>query len=206
MQSLDALIRDFQKSRAAMDALMKQTPNIIGVESIRIVKANFFIQAYDSGNGITPWPKRKKATNKSYTANRGKGGTSNYKGSTYNASNPLLRQTNTLFNSIRFIISGGNVFIGVDLAMAPYAKVHNEGGTINQKERTAVLHFGSNKKFSSVKNANYAQKNTIGEHSFKMPRRQYMPLPNQPGNPKIINAVKKKLDYETKKAMQTFAK
>jgi hypothetical protein len=206
MQSLDALIRDFQKSRAAMDALMKKTPDIIGVESVKIVKQNFLLSGYDSGNGVTPWPKRKNATNKAYTANRGKGGNSNYKGSVYSASKPLLRQSLALFNSIKFIVSSGYVFIGVDLGIVPYAQVHNEGGTIHQKERTAVLHFDKNKKFSTAKKANYAQKNTIAEHSWSMPKRQYLPTKSQGANPKMINAIKRKLDFETKKAMKAFSK
>lgn len=206
MESLDRLIADFRKSRAAMDVLMKQTPTIIGVESVKIVKQNFLLSGYDSGNGVTPWPKRKSATNKAYTANRGKGGNSNFKGSVYSASKPLLRQTLALFNSIKFIVSSGYVFIGVDLGIVPYAQVHNEGGTIHQKERTSVLHFDKNKKFSTVKKANYAQKNTIGEHLWSMPKRQYLPTPSQGANPKMIKAITKKMDYETKKAMQAFAK
>lgn len=182
MQDLSKLLSDFKKSRAAMDVLMKQTPDIIGIESVKIVKANFLIEAYDSGNGITPWPKRKDATNKSY--DRGKsvnqktgklskyrtGKNSTYKGSVYSSTKPLLRQTLALFNSIRYKASSGYVFIGVDLSIVPYAKAHNQG-----------LHHE--------------------------PIRKFMPYPNERnGNPKIMAAVRKKIDYETKKAMRTFSK
>lgn len=182
MQDISALIRNFQKSRAAMDALMKKTPDIIGVESVKIVKQNFIISAYDSGNGITPWPKRKDATNKAYDRGRqvnpktGKlskyrtGKNSTYKGSVYSSSKPLLRQTLALFNSITYRASSNLVFIGMNLNLVPYAAAHNQG--LNHE-----------------------------------PRRQYMPTPqDRSGNPKIMIAVKKKIDYETNKAMKAFAK
>lgn len=182
MQSLDALLRDFQKSRATMDTLMKKTPDIIGVESVKIVKTNFLLEGYDSGNGVTSWPKRKEATNKSYdrgktvNAKTGKlsryrtGKNSTYKGSVYSSSKPLLRQTLALFNSITYRASSNLVFVGVNLNIVPYARAHNE----------ALNH---------------------------QPLRQFMPRPqDKNGNPKIMAAVRKKIDYETNHAMKQFAK
>ena len=69
-----------------------------------------------------------------------------------------------------------------------YAQIHNEGGTINKKESTKVLHFrsvemdynkktkthGQGTKFSSAKRAHYSQKVSIGAHEIVIPKRQFM--------------------------------
>lgn len=205
MESLEKLLRDFKSSKEQMDALMQKVPRIIGVESVRIVRENFILQGYDSGAGVKKWDKRKPATNKEYDTNRGKGGTSNFKGSVYSSSKPILDQSGNLKNSIRYVASAGMVFVGVNMDIVPYAKIHNEGGSISMPERTAINHFGENKKFSTVSKASYASKNKVAAHTITMPKRQYMPLPGQQGNPKIIRVVGKKIEFEIKKAMKSFA-
>ena len=60
----------------------------------------------------------------------------------------------------------------------PYANVHNEGLTINKKERQHTLNFNIRKdgrsRFSKAKKANFQQDVTIGAHSIKMPKRQFV--------------------------------
>lgn len=181
MESLDRLIADFQKSRAAMDVLMKKTTTIIGVESVKASKANFLIAGYDSGTGVTPWAKRKDATNKAY--DRGKqvnprtgklskyrtGKNSTYKGSVYSSTKPLLRQTLALFNSITYRASSKYVFVGVNLNIVPYAEAINQG---------------------------------LGHQ----PKRQFLPTQSEGANVKMINAIKRKMDFETQQAMKKFKK
>lgn len=180
MKNLQDLLYDFQKAKGDVEQFIKKDlPRIVGVESVRIVRENFYNQSYDSGNGITKWPERKESTNKNYdrgrTANAktGKlskyrtGKNSTYKGSVYSSSKPLLRQTLALYNSIAFQIRGTSIFIGTNLSIVPYARAHNEG--LNHE-----------------------------------PQRQYMPTKNQGGNPKIMNVVGKRIKYETDKAFKTF--
>lgn len=179
MNSLEQLLSDFRQARRDHDQMMKNAPRIIGVESVRIVKANFLIQGYDSGHGVEPWQARKAATNKAYDKGRtinaktGKlskyrtGKNANFKGSVFSSSKPLLRQTLNLYNSIQYTISGGYVFIGVNLSLVPYAKAHNLG--LNHE-----------------------------------PKRQFMPDTNQGINKKMIDAVNRKLKFETDNIMKRF--
>lgn len=155
-------------------------PRIIGAVSVQIVRANFKISGYDSGNGITKWPPRAEATNKNYergktvnssgTVSRYRSGKNSvYKGSVYSASKPLLLQTQNLFNSIAYRVAGKRVFIGTNLSIVPYAKAMNIGGR-------------------------------------GIPARQYMPTPNQGANVKMLTAIRSKIDFETQKALKAFAK
>ncbi len=184
MKDLTTLANDIAQARKGMQTLNENLPRIMGVESVKIVKYNFDIEGYDSGNGITQWAKRKAATNAAYDrgrskitrgANTGKlskyrsGKNSTFKGSVYSSAKPLLRQTLTLFNGIHYRVSGRRVFIGVDLGLVPYARAHNEG--LNHE-----------------------------------PRRQYMPYGSQRANPKILGVIKKRIDYEQGKVMRVFKK
>lgn len=153
MNSLTQLLSDFKQARRDHDQMMKNAPRIIGVESVRLIHENFKISAYDSGHGVEAWPARKPATNKEYDRGHsvnsktgklskyrtGKNGT--YKGSVFSSSKPLLRQTLSLYNSIQYTISGGYVFIGVNLSLVPYARAHNEG-----------LHHEPKRKFMPTRN------------------------------------------------------
>jgi hypothetical protein len=182
MQSLEALLRDFQKTRANVDSFIKNdVTRIIGVESVRLVKTNFINESYNDGLSITSWPKRKASTNAAYDAGKtrnaktGKlskyrtGKNSTYKGSVYSSSKPLLRQTLALYNSITYRVFGSSVFIGTNLNIVPYAAAHNQG---------------------------------LGHE----PRRQYMPYGNQQGNPLIMRQVTKKVEFEIYRRMNTFKK
>lgn len=133
MQSLQALISDFQRMRGDVTTFIdRDLPRIIGIESVKIVKENFINESYNDGVSVTKWPPRKESTNASY--DRGKNGgkyrsgkNSTFKGSVYSGSKPLLRQTLALFNSIKYSVSGGYVFIGTNLDVVPYAAAHNQG-------------------------------------------------------------------------------
>lgn len=60
----------------------------------------------------------------------------------------------------------------------PYAKVHNEGLTINKKASNRTINFkvgrDGKSRFSTAKKANFQQDITIGAHSIKMPKRQFI--------------------------------
>lgn len=101
----------------------------------------------------------------------------NVKGSVFNSASPILSQTHALKRAIKAYPEGkSTVLIGVDLGLVPYAKIHNEGG----------------------------QGKAFGKYAFKMPQRQYMPLPDQGPNPKIYKAVHKKIIYERDRILKKF--
>lgn len=177
MKDLTTLANDIAQARKGMQTLNENLPRIMGVESVKIVKYNFYIEGYDSGNGIQQWARRKVSTNLAYGGNfthglhriQNKKRAKQYRGSVFNAGKPLLRQTLTLFNSIHYRVSGRRVFIGVDLGLVPYAQAHNEG--LNHE-----------------------------------PKRQYMPYGSQKANTKILAVMKKRIDYEQAKVMRVFKK
>lgn len=100
------------------------------------------------------------------------------KGSVFNSKNKLLQQTGNLRASIRKLKQGRNVFVGVNLLKVPYAKIHNEGG----------------------------QGLMYDKISFKMPKRQYMPMPHERPNPVILLRAKRKIEFEHARIMSKFRK
>ena len=180
MKSLRELVNDWNGTTKRVNNLItKDLPRIIGNEAVRAVKQNFKLQGYDSGMGVTEWPKRDPKTDKAYdrgktTNKRGKQSKYRrnpgvYKGSVFSSQNPILEQTRTLYNGIKYVINGKSVIIGVDLGLIPYAKIQNEGGR-------------------------------------GIPERQYQPKPEEPPNEKILKAIQKKYEFEREKAMKGFKK
>lgn len=196
MQDLNVLLRDFQKARQNVDALLKKTPDIIGVESVKAVRDNFRVQGYDEGKGVTKWQPRKESTNKSY--DRGKtinprtgklskyrtGKNSVFKGSVYSSSNPILIQTHTLMNSIQYKKAGNVVWVGVS---GNFTGINPQRGTSTS---TPISTYGQ----------------AINEGLGHQPKRKFMPTKNEGPNQKILKNVKKKIDHETNKAMKQFSK
>lgn len=128
MRSLQVLLVDWRGARTDMERLVRNMPRVIGVEAVRVVKQNFNLHGYDSGNGFEKWEDRKDATNRAYAANRKKGRQGIYKGSVYSPIKPLLKQTLNLYNNIKYQTRGmSSVIIGVDRGLVPYAEAHNEG-------------------------------------------------------------------------------
>lgn len=179
MNDLSKLLSDFRQAREEHSRMMKDTPRIIGIECLKIIRNNFRIGGYDTGNGVEKWEARKPATNKAYDRGRTKdpktgklskyrtGKNSTYKGSVFSSGKPILIQTRNLYNAIQYKIAGGYVFIGVDLALVPYAKAHNLG-----------LHHE--------------------------PKRQFMPTNSEGANPKMIKAINNKLKIRTDGIMKKF--
>lgn len=175
VKPIGQLIKDWRKSKAEMDKVIKNLPRIMGNEAVAVVRDNFDKEAYDTGTGRAKWPKRKESTNKAY--DRRANGT---KGSTVNSKNKLLQQTinSGLRDSVKYVVSGDTVQVGVDNNIIPYAQIHNEG----------------------------LQGRAFGKHSFKMPKRQYMPTSSEGPNKKILDRIAKKMRYEFDKAMAIFKK
>lgn len=206
-----------REAKARMDKTIKtDLPRIIGTTCVKVVQDNFRLQGYDSGNGVTKWAPRKNSTNKKYNSRSG------VKGSTASSKNKILVQTGNLRESVKYVANGQTVRVGIDLGVIPYAQVHNEGGVITAKERDVVLHFrgiSQNVKtlklrgvFASLKakrrrdQPTYAQKRRVYAHSWRMPKRQFMPTEQQGPNPKMVKAIQGKLKSEIDADMRVFKK
>lgn len=196
MKSLQDALQDIRKTREEMDRFNQRLPDIIGIEALNAIDQNFENESYNSGAGITRWPKRKAATNKAY--DRRSGG---LKGSVFNSGNKILQQTGNLRAAVRKIRKGQNVFIGVNLLKIPYAHIHNEGGTISMKGGRVLL-WGS-KGFTSKWGG--AKRGKVSKaHTITMPQRQYMPTPGQGPNPMILKKAKAKIEFEQNRIMNKF--
>lgn len=179
MKSLRDLLNDWNGTTARINKVIESMPRIIGNEAKRVVRRNFTLQGYDTGQGVVGWQSRNPKTDKAY--DRGKTinkfekqskyrkNPGTYKGSVFSSQNPILMQSRTLYNGIKYAVIGRDVIIGVDIGLIPYAKMMNEGGR-------------------------------------GIPGRQYMPTPEEPPNPRILKAIQKKYEFERNKAMRGFEK
>ncbi len=193
MKNLTDLIHDIRAKSAGMKKLEQDMPRIIGVESVKILRQNFLLQGYDSGSGVKAWKKRSPSTDIAYMYNRTAAYRTPklhkisryknpYKGSVVNASRQILTQTGNLRDSLTYQVSGKRVTIGV------YPRIVTIGGKSHDALAYAkILNEGGSGKW--------------GKHSTKIPKRQFMPRPNDPPNQKIINVAKKKYYYELDKFM-----
>lgn len=196
MRDLSDLLSDWRKARQAYEKHLDNAPRIIGSEALKVIDKNFDNESYDTGTGKEKWKPRADSTNRSYDL-RG-----NYKGSVYNSKSKILQQTLNLRDGITRKIQQKSVFIGVNLLKVPYAKIHNEGGTIqiNQHTRKVV-----NNRFARGTPTKKTSR-TIGAHTIRMPKRQYMPKPGDPPNPAIMKAAFNKLQNERNQIMKNFTK
>lgn len=169
MKSIAQLIADMKAAKEAMRKLQENIPRIIGNESVRAIKANFRLQGYDSGTGVATWKQRSPATNTRYDKRSG------VKGSVYQSSNPILKQTGVLYNAIQYKVQGKLVFVGVDLGVVPYAKKMNDGGP-----------------------------GKWGKNATNTPARKYMPGTGEQPNVKMLKNILKKVKSERDRALNQF--
>lgn len=81
----------------------------------------------------------------------------------------------------------------------PYAKIHNEGGTINMPPRKQVIHFNKKGRFSkNNRKASYAQKTSVRAYTIKIPQRQFAPTQSNE-SPVLNNAITRKINQRIKK-------
>lgn len=103
---------------------------------------------------------------------------STYKGSVYSSLNPILRQTGSLFRSIKYWVSGDGKTV----------KVGSDDTDVGPGNRII--------KYATAMNDGVPSKN--------IPARQFIPM-DRP-NKKMIDAFLKKFDYERRKVMKNFLK
>ncbi|SFV32297.1 phage virion morphogenesis protein [Thermoflavifilum thermophilum] len=157
--------------------LIRQLPPIIGNEAVNFFKTNFRLQGWQ-GQTFEPWPKRKRETKRSL----GK---------------PILIQTGALERSIQVKqVSQNAVVVGTSSAI-PYARIHNEGGTIVQAPRSET--FIRNRYKRGVKKGKFQPGKipgrgfTYGQRIIHIPRRQFM------GDSPVLRAeIQKRIIQEVK--------
>lgn len=144
---------------------LKKAMNTTIPREVKNIGITFFKQRFRSqgwlDTGFHPWAKRKKVDKRRPGRN-------------------ILMDRGKLRNSIRGKVKNGDIVFGSD---APYAKIHNEGGTITIPPRTQILTFkrfkGGKKKGKTQfarnnQNASFSQKVQNKGGTIKMPKRQFM--------------------------------
>ena len=188
MADLLDLLGDLEHQELALRKLENDFPMIIGVECTKQIRNNFKIQGYYvSGQ----WQHRAASTNFLYDYNRtsayrtpvlGKVSKHRnpYKGSVVSSRRPILTQTGNLRDSITYKVQGTGVEIGV------FSRTVNIDGKLHEA-------------LSYCKLLNEGGSMQAWNHSAKMPRRQFMPFPNDNPSPQMLAAIEKKYIYEQDK-------
>lgn len=96
----------------------------------------------------------------------------------------LMMRSNNLFRTLKIVsVTSNRATLSAGSSRVPYARVHNEGGTIHREARTAIV---THKKFTKGKfrgktlfarnneKASFSQKASVSAYSVTMPKRQFM--------------------------------
>ena len=110
MKDFSNLPDDLQAIARESDTLRRMMPRIIGVEGVKFVQGNFDNEGF-RGAALQVWDKRKHETSRS-------------------SGKKVLSDRRHLRDGVRYEAHGLEVTIGVDGEKLPYAKLHNEGGTM----------------------------------------------------------------------------
>lgn len=148
-------------------------PTEAGNTALRFINGNFMAQGWQ-GNGFKPWKANQRG--KRILVNKGHLRSANYY--TTSPGTAIIRNT------------------------MPYAKIHNEGGTIQMKPRDQVIHFNKKGKFARAKKASYAQKARRGAYSITIPQRQFAPTQSSQ-SPVMNNAIRRKIIQEYSRIFKT---
>lgn len=155
----------FDQMLKKMDALKRDLPPVIGNMGLRFFVGNFQKEGW-TGETFTHWQPRKdkKNTRKLLVGKSGGTKAASHIHLRSAVNNSLVR---AVWNEILFDVKG-----------VPYARIHNEGGTIHKYAQSGKLNFKITKsgksRFAKLKNANFQQNVTFGEHDIKMPKRKYI--------------------------------
>jgi phage gpG-like protein len=143
------------------DNMKRTLPKKVGNMSTRFFTQSFAKEGF-TDQSFTKWPDRKKkeATQRNLLVKSGR---------LRRAVSDSLKTTD--WNNISFIVP------------LRYAAIHNHGGTVDKRSRTAILHFkykgkdrdpGEEIRFSKRRGAHFGRKVQIGAHSVNIPQRQFM--------------------------------
>lgn len=150
-----------KKVQLAVEAAKHRILPKMGTIAVNFVHENFEKEGFQ-GEVFEPWTERKKETKKTL----GK---------------PVLTFSAFLRNNTRFYTLGDAVVVHNN---APYAQIHNEGGTIHHGERTQIMNFargrGGGLKLGKIQTLKQRErivaqnKATIGAHATEMSQRQFL--------------------------------
>lgn len=163
----------FEKIYKELKKVYQNIPNKIAVVAQQHFEESFEKRGYNE----TPFEKWKQRKNPNNKKNKGRA---------------ILVQSGRLSKSIRIIsVSSTNIKIGTDV---PYAKIHNEGGQIEQGAKSDNFIRTRNKK-GKYKGTRQRQKGEVGK-SYKartivIPKRQFLGENNKDLQKKIDDIFEK---------------
>ena len=134
--------------------MMQRAPRAIGALAVEHYKENF-VKGGFVNNGLNPWPKRKgdKDPGRATLVKRAR-----------------LKNGNRIFRANQKEVVIGN--------SVPYAKIHNEGGTITQSARSELFVRNRRKKGAGkgrFKRGTQAGRGfSYGDRKIRIPKRQFM--------------------------------
>lgn len=168
----------FARQLMAFKAYKERYPRIVGNMAVNFFKDSFRRQGFIKDTSLERWDPRK--------VNPKKGGKRN-----------ILVKSGALRRSVRIIRSGpGYVVVGSDL---PYAKIHNEGGTIRGTFRVRQYNRKSFTRTWKGKRQK-VKASTVSNHTRKVnteiPQRQFIGL-----SPFLIRRIGMNTEYDLRKIM-----
>lgn len=145
---------ELRKKATALKQVLNNAPRVVGSMAVTHFKGNFRKQGFDG----VKWPKR--STNRAKDAGRA-----------------IMIKKGRLMNSIRVASANTNeIVIGTNV---PYAKIHNEGGTISQPARSET--FTRNRISKGARKGLFKKGTKAGGRGFtykarniKMPQRKFI--------------------------------
>lgn len=164
-----ALADDLSRAQQQLtEYLTDELPEFLRSNGEEIIMQSFRKEQYQGRADAQPWPKRKYQTKGLQRA--------------------LLLLTGALRRSINSNRIGPRIYFSAD---TPYAKIHNEGGTITMPARSEVFtrprHADTAKgkgkpkkgQFRRMREFQSGQGQTYKETVIEIPQRQYMPMPGE---------------------------
>lgn len=186
-KNINHFSKDLKAVHKDLKKLLQTAPRKVARMAQRHFEESFELQKYNE-EGATAWEKRK------------------YDNETSEGRNVLIgKQTAVLSKSIRVLsVSKDKIVIGTSL---PYAKIHNEGGTISQNvEITDKMRKFFWAKYYKTKSSKYKAfaltKKTRFERQINIPQRQFLPINNKANKKlflKINDFFKKNIDSAFRK-------
>lgn len=167
MADIKKLKKDLEQKLKKVRKLQKQIPTYVAGAAEKMKDANFSAEGFvESGVANPKWAKRKKETRKT----EGK---------------RILHNTGYMQQNVKAKALSDRVKVGIDTTKVPYAKAHNEGGTLSQYVRAHTrIHQRTGKRYQV---RSFFRK-------IRMPKRKFLGY-----TPDIDKIAKKDIDHQVKK-------
>lgn len=129
--------------------LLRTAGTVIGTEAVRVVHEHFEREALI---GEQEWAPRRAGSPRN--------------------SRKILSDTNNLRDSVRHDVRDMRVIVGIDLAKVPYARIHNEGGTIEQTKKSRAYFWA---KYMETGDE-FFKRLALAKGPFVIPARPYLQI------------------------------